>query len=186
MPSQPDSGLKVAGTGVYLPARILSNHDLEKLVDTSDEWIMTRTGIKERRIASEQETSTFMGVAAAKQALAHAKTKATDLDLILTATVTPDSMFPSSSCRISAEIRQEEEGNMESGVTVAVRMRSRSVALVLAWARACFAAATPMKVEVSCSEAIRRSLMPVRVMIHSSLVSTSFSRSWLERMRAGR
>ena len=104
MPSRPDSGLKVAGTGVYLPARILSNQDLEKLVDTSDEWIMTRTGIKECRIASEQETSTFMGVAAAKQALANAKVKAADLDLILTATVTPDSMFPSSSCRISAEI----------------------------------------------------------------------------------
>ena len=104
MPSRPDSGLKVAGTGVYLPARILTNEELEKLVDTSDEWIMTRTGIKERRIASEQETSTFMGVAAARQALAQAKTKAADLDLILTATVTPDSMFPSSSCRISAEI----------------------------------------------------------------------------------
>ena len=81
MPSQPDSGLKVAGTGVYLPARILSNQDLEKLVDTSDEWIMTRTGIKERRIASEQETSTHMGVAAAKQAQANAKLKAIELDL---------------------------------------------------------------------------------------------------------
>ena len=104
MPSRPDSGLKVAGTGVYLPAHVLTNGDLEKLVDTSDEWIMTRTGIKERRIASEQETSTFMGVAAAQQALANAKVKAADLDLILTATVTPDSMFPSSSCRISAEI----------------------------------------------------------------------------------
>lgn len=104
MPSQPDSGLRVAGTGVYLPARTLTNHDLEKLVDTSDEWILTRTGIKERRIASEQETSTFMGVAAARQALTNAKVQAKELDLILTATVTPDSMFPSSSCRISAEI----------------------------------------------------------------------------------
>jgi 3-oxoacyl-[acyl-carrier-protein] synthase-3 len=104
MPSRPDSGLKLVGTGVYLPARILTNADLEKLVDTSDQWIMTRTGIKERRIASEQETSTFMGVAAARQALAHAKVKTTDLDLILTATVTPDSIFPSSACRISAEL----------------------------------------------------------------------------------
>jgi len=104
MSSQPDSGLVVAGTGVYLPARALTNQDLEKLVETSDEWIMTRTGIKERRIASEKETSTFMGVAAARQALTNAKIKATDLDLILTATVTPDSMFPSSACRISAEI----------------------------------------------------------------------------------
>lgn len=61
MPSLPDSGLRVAGTGAYLPARVLSNHDLEKLVETTDEWIFTRTGIKERRIASEKETSTFMG-----------------------------------------------------------------------------------------------------------------------------
>ena len=104
MPSRPDSGLRLAGTGVHLPARILTNQDLEKLVETSDEWIMTRTGIKERRIASEQETSTHMGVAAAKQALANAKLKASDLDLILVATVTPDSFFPSTACRISAEL----------------------------------------------------------------------------------
>ena len=104
MPSLPDSGLRLAGTGAYLPARILSNHDLEKLVETSDEWIFTRTGIKERRIASEKETSTFMGVAAARQALAGAKIQAKDLDLILAATVTPESFFPSTACRISAEL----------------------------------------------------------------------------------
>lgn len=104
MSSLPDSGLRVAGTGAYLPARILSNHDLEKLVETSDEWIFTRTGIKERRIASEKETSTFMGVAAARQALAGAKIQAADLDLILAATVTPESFFPSTACRISAEL----------------------------------------------------------------------------------
>lgn len=56
MPSRPDAGLRLAGTGVYLPARVLSNHDLEKLVETSDEWILTRTGIKERRLASEKES----------------------------------------------------------------------------------------------------------------------------------
>ncbi|MCX6936077.1 MAG: beta-ketoacyl synthase N-terminal-like domain-containing protein, partial [Verrucomicrobia bacterium] len=104
MPSRPDSGLHLAGTGVYLPARILSNQDLEKHVDTTDEWIFTRTGIKERRIATAEETSTFMGVEASKQALANAKIKAADLDLILTATVTPDSFFPSTACRISAEL----------------------------------------------------------------------------------
>ncbi|NCW28195.1 MAG: 3-oxoacyl-ACP synthase, partial [Verrucomicrobia bacterium] len=91
MSSRPDSGLRLAGTGIYLPARILSNQDLEKLVETSDEWILTRTGIKERRLAAEKETSTLMGVEAAKKALANAKIKATDLELILVATVTPDS-----------------------------------------------------------------------------------------------
>ena len=94
MPSQPESGMQIAGTGIYLPSRIVTNHELEKLVETTDEWILTRTGIKERRISSESETSTFMGVAAAKQALAQAKLAPSDLDLILVATVTPDSFSP--------------------------------------------------------------------------------------------
>ena len=104
MPSQPKSGLQITGTGIYLPSRVLTNQDLEKLVDTSDEWIFSRTGIRERRIASETETSTWMGVQAAQQALTQAKIQAADLDLILVATVTPDSFFPSAACRISAEL----------------------------------------------------------------------------------
>ncbi|KRP34389.1 MAG: 3-oxoacyl-ACP synthase [Verrucomicrobia subdivision 6 bacterium BACL9 MAG-120924-bin69] len=104
MPSQPKSGLQITGTGIYLPSHVLTNQDLEKLVDTSDEWIFSRTGIRERRIASETETSTWMGVQAAQQALAQAKIQAADLDLILVATVTPDSFFPSAACRISAEL----------------------------------------------------------------------------------
>jgi len=104
MPSSPEAGLRVAGTGVFLPARILTNQDLEKLVETSDDWIFTRTGIRERRIASEKETSTWMGVQAAQQALTQAKIQASDLDLILVATVTPESFFPSTACRISAEL----------------------------------------------------------------------------------
>lgn len=104
MPSQPKSGLQITGTGIYLPSHVLTNQDLEKLVDTSDEWIFSRTGIRERRIASETETSTWMGVQAAQQALTQAKIQAADLDLILVATVTPDSFFPSAACRISAEL----------------------------------------------------------------------------------
>ena len=104
MPSQPKSGLQITGTGIYLPSHVLTNQDLEKLVDTSDEWIFSRTGIRERRIASETETSTWMGVQAAQQALAQAKIQASDLDLILVATVTPDSFFPSAACRSSAEL----------------------------------------------------------------------------------
>ena len=104
MPSQPKSGLQITGTGIYLPSHVLTNQDLEKLVDTSDECIFSRTGIRERRIASETETSTWMGVQAAQQALTQAKIQAADLDLILVATVTPDSFFPSAACRISAEL----------------------------------------------------------------------------------
>lgn len=90
----------IAGTGKFLPEKILSNADLEKLVDTSDEWIFSRTGIRERRIASEQQSSANMGAEAAKQALAEAGTAPEDVDLIITATVTPDAIFPSTACHI--------------------------------------------------------------------------------------
>lgn len=92
--------MKIIATGRYLPDKILSNADLEKIVDTTDEWIFTRTGIRERRIASEKETSSFMGAEASKQALKKAGLSATDIDLIIVATVTPDATFPSTACYI--------------------------------------------------------------------------------------
>jgi 3-oxoacyl-[acyl-carrier-protein] synthase-3 len=94
----------IAGTGKYLPEKILTNADLEKLVDTTDEWIMTRTGIRERRIASESETSASMGAGAAQKALEEAGVAAEDVDLIITATVTPDATFPSTACHIQRRI----------------------------------------------------------------------------------
>ncbi|GIP33009.1 beta-ketoacyl-ACP synthase III [Paenibacillus sp. J2TS4] len=88
----------IIGTGKYVPERVLTNKDLEQMVDTNDEWISTRTGIKERRIASEQEASSDLAFRAAEIALANAGISADELDLILVATITPDMAFPSTAC----------------------------------------------------------------------------------------
>ncbi|MEM1158506.1 MAG: beta-ketoacyl-ACP synthase III [Verrucomicrobiota bacterium] len=96
--------MKVVGTGKYLPERIMTNAELEKMVDTSDEWIVSRTGIEERRIAAENESSSSMGTEAARQALQEAGLEPTELDLILLATVTPDAVFPSTACYIQNEL----------------------------------------------------------------------------------
>lgn len=85
----------IVGVGQYLPDKILTNRDLERMVDTSDEWITTRTGIKERHIARKDEATSDMAFAAASKAIKDAKIKAETIDLIITATVTPDMQFPS-------------------------------------------------------------------------------------------
>ena len=85
----------IIGVGEYLPKKILTNADLEKMVDTSDEWITTRTGIKERRLASDDEATSDLALKAAKEALKDAHLAAEDLDLIIVATITPDMPFPS-------------------------------------------------------------------------------------------
>ncbi len=95
----------IVGVGAYLPEKILTNKDLEKMVDTTDEWITTRTGIKERRIASEAEASSDMGAKAAEEALRLASLEASDLDLIICATITPDMFFPSTSCFIQKKLK---------------------------------------------------------------------------------
>ncbi|MCK9604345.1 MAG: ketoacyl-ACP synthase III [Candidatus Omnitrophica bacterium] len=88
----------IIGLGEYLPKKILTNADLEKMVDTSDEWIITRTGIKERRLAAKNEVTSDMALKAAKQALDNAGLKAADLDLIIVATITGDMPFPAVAC----------------------------------------------------------------------------------------
>lgn len=98
----------IVGTGAYLPERVLSNCDLERMVNTSDEWIVTRTGIKERRIASEDEFSSDMGVAAAKEALKAAGKTVQEVDLILVATITPDYVFPSTAALIQGALGAEK------------------------------------------------------------------------------
>jgi 3-oxoacyl-[acyl-carrier-protein] synthase-3 len=94
----------IIGTGSYLPEKVLTNSDLEKMVETSDEWIIKRTGISERRILSEDLPAYSMGVEAAKRALENAKMQAEDIDLIILATETPDFMTPSTACIIQGEI----------------------------------------------------------------------------------
>jgi len=89
---------KIAGTGSYVPERILTNADLEKMVETSDEWISTRTGIKERRIAAKGEAASDLAYCASKEALQAAGIKPEDLDMIIVATITPDMVFPATAC----------------------------------------------------------------------------------------
>lgn len=91
---------RILGTGRYLPEKVLSNNDLEKMVDTSDEWIVTRTGMKERRIAGTEEFTSDMGLIAARDALNKANISPDKIDLILVATLTPDYVFPSTACII--------------------------------------------------------------------------------------
>ncbi len=91
---------RIIGTGSYLPERVLSNFDLEKMVETSDEWIVTRTGMKERRIAAADEHASDMGAAAARKALSAAGIQASDVDLIVVATMSPDQPSPSTAALI--------------------------------------------------------------------------------------
>ena len=89
---------RIIGTGGYLPAKVLTNADLEKMVDTTDQWIIERTGIRERHIASDGETSGSMAEQAARRAIAAAGIAVDDIDLIIVATTTPDRVFPSTAC----------------------------------------------------------------------------------------
>lgn len=94
----------IAGTGSYLPEKIITNHDIAKTVDTSDEWVYTRSGIKERRIAQSEEAASDMALISAKRALGSAKLKPEDIDLVIVTTVTPDMMFPSTACILQAKL----------------------------------------------------------------------------------
>ena len=89
---------RIAGTGSYLPEKILTNADLEHMVDTTDEWIFTRTGIRERHIVAENQLTSDLALNAAKNAIESAGIQASDIDLIIVATTTPDKIFPSTAC----------------------------------------------------------------------------------------
>jgi 3-oxoacyl-[acyl-carrier-protein] synthase-3 len=95
---------RIVGTGSYLPPRIVTNQELATRVDTSDEWIVSRTGIRQRHIADERQTSSDLALEAARAALAAAGTTARDLDLIIVATSTPDYVFPSTACLLQAKL----------------------------------------------------------------------------------
>ncbi|WP_425448956.1 beta-ketoacyl-ACP synthase III [Dethiothermospora halolimnae] len=99
------TGVGIIGTGSYVPEKIMTNEDLEKLVDTSDEWITKRTGIKERRILDKDKATSHMVIEAGKKAMEDAKISPEDVDAIIVTTVTPDMAFPSTAC-----IAQEKLG----------------------------------------------------------------------------
>lgn len=95
---------RIVGTGGYLPAKVLTNHDLERMVDTSDEWIYTRTGIRQRHIAADREATSDLALAASRIAIAAAGVRPQDLDLIVVATTTPDMVFPSTACILQSKL----------------------------------------------------------------------------------
>lgn len=102
--SNSSTGVFVAGTGSYVPEKVLTNDELATLVDTSDEWIVTRTGIKERRIAGEDEFTSHMASAAAKKALEQAGMTADEIELIIVATITPDTPTPATACHVQQQL----------------------------------------------------------------------------------
>ena len=89
---------RIVGTGGYLPEKVLTNHDLERMVDTSDEWIRSRTGITQRHIAADHEMASDLALHASRKAMEAAGIKAEEIDLIIVATTTPDMIFPSTAC----------------------------------------------------------------------------------------
>ena len=103
----------VAGLGHYVPERRLKNEDLEKMVDTSDAWIVQRTGIRERRIAAPEQVTSTLALAAAKKALADARMDPSELDLILCSTVTGDQPFPATACRLGLDLGAKNAGGFD-------------------------------------------------------------------------
>ena len=102
--SNPQYRAVIAGSGSFVPNKKLTNDDISKMVDTSDEWITTRTGIKTRHITTDKETTAFLAVGAAKKALENAKIPANDIELIIVATITPEMVFPSTAAFVQKEL----------------------------------------------------------------------------------
>lgn len=103
-PRNPARSVSIVGTGSYVPSKVLTNLELQERVDTTDEWIVARTGIRERRIAEDDEFTSHMAARAATRALDQAGIKAGEVDLIIVATVTPDTFFPATACHVQRMI----------------------------------------------------------------------------------
>jgi 3-oxoacyl-[acyl-carrier-protein] synthase-3 len=102
-------GVKIVGVGHYAPARVVTNHDLEAWLDTTDEWITTRTGMKRRHWTSDNEATSDLASAAAEAALVHAGLQGTDVDCFIVATVTPDYYFPATACLVATRLGAREK-----------------------------------------------------------------------------
>ncbi len=103
----------IKGLGRYVPERRLTNHDLEKMVDTSDDWIVQRTGIRERRIAADDEVCSSVALRAARAAIADARIDPAEIDLIICCTVTGDQPFPATACRVGADLGATRAGGFD-------------------------------------------------------------------------
>ncbi len=119
---------KIIGTGSYLPEKIVTNADLEKILDTSDQWIQERTGIRERRIAHEDETSSDMAEAAAQNAMDAAGVNPEEIGLLVVGTTTPDLVFPSTACLIQSRLGLPDCGAMDVNAACSGFMYALSVA----------------------------------------------------------
>lgn len=118
----------ILGTGSELPSKVVTNHDLEKMVETSDEWITVRTGIKERRVLEEGKGNADMAFRAAQRALKDAQIEATDLDAIIMGTVTPDYVFPSSACVLEDMLGARNVFSFDVGAACSGFLNALSVA----------------------------------------------------------
>lgn len=153
-------GSKIIGTGSYAPEGVRTNLELEKIVDTNDEWITTRTGIKERRIIPDGMVTSDMAVIAAKQAMAEAKISPQDLDMIICATTTPDMVFPSTACFIQDKLGAYQAGAFDVvavcsgfiyGLSVADQfLRSRTYEKILLVGAECLSKITDMTDRGTC------------------------------------
>src|ERR1700722_15899591 len=103
----------IVGTGSYVPDRVLTNADLEKLVDTTDEWIVSRSGIKERRIAADWQCPSDLAVEASRRAMEQANVNEDQIDLIICATITPDMPFPATACLVQQKLGARRAGGFD-------------------------------------------------------------------------
>jgi 3-oxoacyl-[acyl-carrier-protein] synthase-3 len=110
------SGVKIVGVGHYAPPRIVSNHDLEAWLETTDDWITTRTGMKRRHWASEEEATSDLATAAASAALVHAGLQPQEIDCFIVATVTPDYYFPATACLVASKLSVTEKPAFDIGI----------------------------------------------------------------------
>ena len=126
---------KITGVAGYVPPKVMTNADLEKLVETNDEWIRTRTGIRERHVVEKGMASSHLATEAAKALLAQTKTDPAEIDLIVLASVTPDMFFPATACLVQARIGAKKAWGFDlsaacSGLTGKPRAVKRSSAAV--------------------------------------------------------
>jgi 3-oxoacyl-[acyl-carrier-protein] synthase-3 len=123
----------IAGTGSYVPARVLSNAELERMVETTDAWIVERTGIRERRIAAPEESTSTMAIIAARRACEDAGINPADIEMIIVATITPDFIFPATACQVQHAIGAKRAAGFDleaacSGFVYAVNVASSLIA----------------------------------------------------------
>jgi 3-oxoacyl-[acyl-carrier-protein] synthase-3 len=119
---------RILGTGSYLPEKVVTNHDLEKILDTDDQWIRERTGISERRISSDEEPTTVLAEHACRKALEAADVDPGDIDLLIVGTTTPDLIFPSSACLIQKKLGLPDCGAMDVNAACSGFMYGLSIA----------------------------------------------------------